>query len=580
MSDMIAYIDRFMQELELREDIAHGHCYKIFLRQSILAFLRKETKETAMGVYRTFFDCYRVAMRGASNPFLDLLDMLKSYEENAAVLIDKQRDHYIHSVNVFLLGLSIYAQNSRYRAAFDKTVLADTAYADAYKTRHEEFFFRWGLAALFHDVGYPVEITGRQINKFVDFASDADGSVQDKKRAKVMLSFSDFSDLNSVSRVLWEEDFCADYLAAYPDAAELDLYKPIDLLAHKLHTSLGVDALDAKRTLDDFVGVMSRGGFIDHGYYSAIIVLKWYGYLIQKAAFKPSMFFWPVLDSAGAILLHNAYRNIFQKAPFDCPKLKPETYPVAWLLLLCDELQDWNREAYGILDRQKTAVADAGIDLENESLRIRYLSDDRGLGEDFITKKTALFASLLDLDAVFDSVSLEAAVRMTGKLPSPAAKPTPRPLLAEVEKLAKALHEINFVQRRKNDPAAVFVPFEEMSDEFKYSNLRRAMHVFDKLDKMHYRAVPKKQAENPITEIPPAYVDALAKMEHDSWMQERLEDGWELDTSLTAADKERRLSPYLIAWEELPEPIKDLDRAPVIGIPAALDAIGYAVTER
>lgn len=577
MSDMTAYIDRFFEQLELSEDIENGHCYKIFLRQSILAFLRKETKDTAMGVYRTFFDCYRVAMRGASNPFLDLLDMLRSYEENAAVLIDKQRDHYIHSVNVFLLGLCIYAQNSRYRAAFDKTVLADTAYSDAYKTRHEEFFFRWGLASLFHDVGYPVEITGRQINKFVDFASDADGGVRDKKRAKVKLSFSDFADLNSVSRVLWEEDFCSDYLEAYPDAADIDLYKPIDLLAHKLHTSLGVDTMETKRAFDDFVEVMGRGGFIDHGYYSAIIVLKWYGFLIQKAAFKPSLFFWPVLDSAGAILLHNAYRNILQKAPFNCPKMAPETYPVAWLLLLCDELQDWNREAYGILDRQMIAAADAGIGLEDESLCIRYVSHNRSLGEEFTEKKTALFAGLLDMDAVFSSVSLSAEVHQVSELPRQNVMPNPRPLLSEVEKLAKALHEINFVQRQKNDPAAVFVPFDKMPDEFKYSNLRRAMHVYDKLDKMHYRAVPKKQAEKPISEIPAEYVDALARMEHDSWMRERLDEGWELDTSLTAADRERKLSPYLVPWEELSEPIKDLDRAPVIGIPAALDAIGYAV---
>jgi len=59
-------------------------------------------------------------LEGSSNPFIDPLDVLKSYEENATVLIDRQRDHYIHSVNVFILGLCIYTGNAKYRAAFEE----------------------------------------------------------------------------------------------------------------------------------------------------------------------------------------------------------------------------------------------------------------------------------------------------------------------------------------------------------------------------------------------------------------------------------------------------------------------------
>ena len=31
----------------------------------------------------------------------------------------------------------------------------------------------------------------------------------------------------------------------------------------------------------------------------------------------PERFYWPILDSATAILLHNYYRNMLQKKPFD-----------------------------------------------------------------------------------------------------------------------------------------------------------------------------------------------------------------------------------------------------------------------
>ena len=144
------------------------------MRQSVLEFLENETKETAFNVYISFFDSYRIKIDGDSNPFIDLMDILHDYEEKAGTLIDKQRDHLIHSVNVFIIGLSIYAQNANYRGIFDKVVMDKNVYPFSYDTRHEEFFYRWGLASLFHDIGYPVEIIDKQIKKFIGFATEVD----------------------------------------------------------------------------------------------------------------------------------------------------------------------------------------------------------------------------------------------------------------------------------------------------------------------------------------------------------------------------------------------------------------------
>ena len=332
--------------LEVFEDQQRGHCYKIFMRQAIYEFLQNETKEKAFAVYRAFFDSYRITLKGRTNPFIDLLDVLKSYEENAAILIDKQRDHYIHSVNVFLLGLCIYAGNAAYRAAFESAVMDKKEYPFSYDTKNEEFYYRWGLASLFHDVGYPVEIVGRQINKFIDFAT----AVGKEKPVNVQLSFENFEELNRIPEITPKRAFTKCYFERYEDSIYIDTLKPVDLLAHKLHTSLGVDLKDVKFALNDFVNVMAKFGFIDHGYYSSIIVLKWYGYLIQSAKYKPEYFFWPVLDSASAILLHNCYKNMMMKKPFNLGALLPDTHPIAFLLILCDELQEWNRKAYGIKD--------------------------------------------------------------------------------------------------------------------------------------------------------------------------------------------------------------------------------------
>ena len=403
MNDMRQYVEHFFEELEVFEDLERGHCCRIFISQAVYNFLGQETKENAFAVYRAFFDSYRITLSGATNPFIDLLDVLKNYEENAAVLIDKQRDHYIHSVNVFILGLCIYAQNKNYRSAFQKAVMDPEEYPYAYHTKNEEFFYRWGLASLFHDVGYPVEIVGRQVNKFMDFATDVEGG---SEKVNVQLSFGNFDKLNRIQEVTPKRAFTKCYCDRFEDSVYIDMLKPVDLLAHKLHTALGVDLAAVKFALDDFVNVMAKVGFIDHGYYSAIIVLKWYGYLIQRANYRPEYFFWPVLDSASAILLHNCYKNMLQKNPFNLGPLQPAAHPIAYLLILCDELQEWNREAYGIMDKQRIMAAKAKLSITDDALNVTFVTIDGALEADFSREKKKMLLRLLVLGDLFGTVSI------------------------------------------------------------------------------------------------------------------------------------------------------------------------------
>ena len=96
MSNLAPHVARFFDGLEMLEDVERGHSYKAYVRESVRAFLEDETPANAFGVYQAFFDAYRITMEGEANPFLDLVDVLRSYEETAATLIDKQRDHYVH----------------------------------------------------------------------------------------------------------------------------------------------------------------------------------------------------------------------------------------------------------------------------------------------------------------------------------------------------------------------------------------------------------------------------------------------------------------------------------------------------
>ena len=438
MSNLSPFVSRFFDELSLSADVQEGHSYKSFLRGAVSAFLSSETPETAFAVYRAFFDSYRITLPGKNDPFIDLVDILRNYEATAATLIDKQRDHFIHAVNVFLTGLSIYAESSAYRAAFSSAV-PEKSYIYAYQTPHEEFFFRWGVASLFHDVGYPVEIVGHQINRFIRMVADADG---DEVRVKAQIRFENFSELNHIREVVPKRPFTRAYYDAYESCSYIDLLTPNDLLAQRIHETLGTDLAETKKAVDKFVDVMAASGFIDHGYYSAMIILKWYGYAIQMSGDHPERFYWPILDSATAILLHNYYRNVLQKKPFELGPMSAKKNPIAFLLILCDELQEWNREAHGILTRTFTLADTVHLSLKNGYLSATYVTRHGHLPEKFCAEKIELLKGLLDLKAIFpkgfevDAESLDSFEAFKPQL----QKVTARPLLKDIELLAIAIH--------------------------------------------------------------------------------------------------------------------------------------------
>ena len=577
MSNFQHYAKLFFDDLEMFEDVSRGHSYKAYLRQSVIEFLEEETKNTAFEVYRSFFDSYRIKLEGQSNPFIDLLDVLLSYEERASTLIDKQRDHYVHSVNVFLLGLSIYAQNAQYRAAFDAVNLDKEHYPFSYDTKGEEFFYRWGIASLFHDVGYPVEIIGKQLNKFIDFATEVDQG----NPVKTHLEFDDFSLFNSIAEITPRGDFTRAYCQKYPVCDSLDMLNANDLLAHKLHLSLGVALQEIKTALDGFPQVMAKHGFIDHGYYSAIIVLRWYSYLIQSCGYKPDYFFYPILDSASAILLHNYYKNVMLKPPFEKGPLSPREHPIAYLLILCDELQEWNRTPYGILDKKRNLAEDASLEISEGRLEVTYIDKDTPLPDEFAADKEATLRKLLDMEALFrDGFRVECQIRSDLPLPRLVKKEdiplAPRQLLGNLEKLAAAIHDLYNQKQveRHPDQELAHPNFSDLPDSLKYSNLRQARGIAKKLALMGWEMRPKDSEGEKVLEIPEDEVEMLALIEHEDWMRERLESGW---TFAEIKDNENKASPYLVPYHMLSEEIKDLDRDTVRNIPALLDRIGMAI---
>ena len=564
-SNLQIYVKKFFDELEIYEDLYRNHNYKAYLRTCINNFLVNENRDTAFDVYKAFFDSYRINMPGENNPFTDIILILEEYENTAASLIDSQRDHFVHAVNVFLTGLSIYAQNVNYRKAFENTVLSGV-YQDYYKTKNEEFFYRWGIAALLHDIGYPIEIVGNQINRFLRIISDADG---EDIRTKAILSYDNFDELNCVKQIKDPKSFAKNFVTAYPEASLIDVTKPIDLMSFRIHESLGTDLQKTKADLDKFTETMGRSGFIDHGFFSSIIVLKWYGSLIQLENFNSNYFFWPVLDSATAILLHNYFKNVIRKGEYNHEPMKPGENPIAFLLILCDEMQEWNRTARGIKTKKKVLAESANFSVDDDYLAVSYISVTK-MEEGFCEERKNTFYNLLDMQSLFskgvtiDNVAINSFPAFDQK--------QGRPLMENIERLAIAIH-MNYNEKRLKDypnETLAYPQFSSLPDDMKYSNMRQAIGIYDKLALINCSLETKAGKEYKLSE---QEIEMLAEAEHDDWVRERMSQGW----TFGEKDVENKKTPYLIPYKELSEEIKDYDRNVIRNIPIYADMLGLEI---
>lgn len=557
MKTLQNYVQDFFALLNSTRETEAEQRFTNAIKMALLTFLDDESKENAATVYDIFFSTYRIVLEGSKSTFIDLLDVLSAYEERAATLIDKQRDHYIHSVNVFILGLCIYSQNSNFRTAFKEANIDGDKYPENYPNEQEEFLFRWGIAALFHDVGYPIEIIGKQIESFLEFATNADHD-DSKGKIKAHLEFQNFRHLNSVAEVTPKKVFIKDFYEQNESSVYIDLLQPIDLLAQKIHLSLAIPLEEIKNKLDSFVLDMAKFGFIDHGFYSAIIVLKWYGYLIQKTNMNPMRFYNAIVDSASAILLHNYYRSVCQKV-FGCGAMEPQSHPIAYLLMFCDEMQDWNRVGYGRIEKTRTQAASAKIFIDEKNFGITYLAGKGTFSRKFIDDKNELFNQLLDIRAVFPGgLHIECDTLEVIFKEAREDVLVPRPMLENMELLAKAIHEDYIAARKKrNEPIRVAEKFEDLDDSARYSNLRQAMNIGKKLQKVGYVLVSQDADGQEITQLDDDTIEQYAILEHDDWMEGKIKDGW---SYASTRDDSQKKHNCLVPWSQLSEMYKEYDR--------------------
>lgn len=115
-----------------------------------------------------------------------------------------------------------------------------------------------------------------------------------------------------------------------------------------------------------------------------------------------------------------------------------------------------------------------------------------------------------------------------------------------------------------------------LPNSLRKSSVAKALNAAELFAACGYRVSGLHECPNErrIRKLPEKQVEYLAYLEHERWIEERLAGGWVYGP---VKDIEKRISPWLIPYSELPDEIKEIDRRAVKDLIDALESIGLAI---
>ena len=143
--------------------------------------------------------------------------------------------------------------------------------------------------------------------------------------------------------------------------------------------------------------------------------------------------------------------------------------------------------------------------------------------------------------------------------------------------LAQKAYGRYLATRRASGIDPEFPAFELQPDDLRNSGLERIESIPEKLRVLGYRIVPSASCypEQRIDSLRPSEVECLAFLEHRRWVEERTAADW---TLAAQKDIERKESPYLVDWDDLPDRAREWNRSSIRDIPTLLASVGLAIS--
>lgn len=541
-------------------------------RNAVSDFLISGKKDDAFTVFFCYSEIFRLLGSGYDN-IRKLIEMLSDHEFHSGELLSKHRDHYSHSVYVFSLGLAIYASDGVYRRTFN----------EFYGLKQDEYYtflYLWGLTSLFHDIGYPFQLAHEQVKNYLEelwIEQDNNGSAsgcgnslskEQEKEIRSTLPYVSFKNMDA-------------FLKINPDTGEkiskkagIDIvFSSInELLAYGVNKREGYDYDTLVKTLKR--RVEEQPYFMDHGYFSSVILLK---KLFENPEFK---FTENHLDVVTAILLHNSLNKYDVE---NAHRIAISEHPLSYLLILCDELQSWDRKAYGKNSKRKPIAWDVEFDISDNKIKANYIFEDRN--ENYEKIASGKFVS--DIEKFIDS---DLTLRVFCDV-----KPKNRKISAFASDdsfinlcdFAKVIHASYDEHCERNNIEHIEADFASLPLEFKVSNINQAKSYAYKLELINC-FYSSKELDYPIVKdfednfagaLHSDNLGFLCREEHARWVKEKLAAGWKYGTDYhsTAERNAKKIHKDIVPYEVLTPQEQSKDRLMVNNIIPLLDRVGNGI---
>ncbi|MCM1306923.1 MAG: RyR domain-containing protein [Bacteroides sp.] len=525
-------------------------------RKSLQKFLSSGNKEDAFVVYYCFSEIFKLFGKGYDNT-QKLLETLSDHEHHSGELLTKHRDHYSHSVYVFALGLAIFANDNTYKNAF----------CEFYKSADDgvaKFLYLWGMTALFHDIGYPFQLAHEQIKNYSE-------ELWGNTAVNPYVSYGNMSAFCTIDKETSKR--LSNTLNAKTQIKSLN-----ELFAFGLKLREGYDEKAVAEILARRVEV--QPAFMDHGYFSAVILAK---QLLSQPDFVLDL---ERLDALTAILLHNNFNK------FDAPDKHPialNEHPLAYLLILCDELQSWDRLAYGKVSKRDPIAWNIRLDISDNEISAKYIFESSTVtDEDNKTRLNKSFAEIQDGDFVKKIKKYINSTLILNAFTEERPKRKKTNLYASDNSFinlcdfAKAIHASYLDYCKDLDADYINDSFEQLPLEFKISNIEQAKSYAYKLELINCFYSSKDldytivNDFNEIGTYDMDYLGFLCREEHVRWVKEKLDMGWSYGTDYqsTAERNVKKIHKDIVPFEVLSKEEQKKDEVMINNIIPLLKKFG------